>query len=189
MKTNNLAVFISGKGTNALNLIAFFKNSKSTAIGLVFCTKKNDILKKTCAERKIAFHFSDKKGGELELEQTRFLHLHHITFVVLAGYLKKISKSLILKFPNRIINLHPSLLPKYGGKGMFGKHIHQAVLEAKETYSGITIHYVNDAFDEGEIIAQFSIALTAGENLESLQLKISELEKKHFGEVIVKILK
>lgn len=188
MKTNKLAVFISGKGTNALNLISFFKNSKSTSIDLVFSTKENNILEKTCAERKIAFHFSDKKGEELELEQTQFLHLYQITFIVLAGYLKKISKSLIELYPNQIINLHPSLLPKHGGKGMYGKYVHQAVLDAKETYSGITIHYVNDAFDEGQIIAQFSIALSCNETPESLNLKIRGLEKKHFGAVIAQIL-
>ena len=188
MKTNKLAIFISGKGSNALNLISFLKNSKSTSIELVFSTKENNVLKKTCAERKIAFHFSDKKGEELELEQTRFLHLHRITFIVLAGYLKKISKSLIALYPNKIINLHPSLLPKHGGKGMYGQHVHQAVLEAKESYSGITIHYVNDAFDEGQIIAQFSIALSCNETSESLNLKIRGLEKKHFGAVIAQIL-
>ncbi len=188
MKTNKLAIFISGKGTNALNLISFFKNSKSTSIELVFSTKENDILKKTCTERKIAFHFSDKKGEELELEQKQFLNLHQITFIVLAGYLKKISKSLTALYPYKILNLHPSLLPKHGGKGMYGQHVHQAVLEAKETYSGITIHYVNDAFDEGQIIAQFSIALSCNETPESLNLKIRGLEKKHFGAVIAQIL-
>ncbi len=189
MKTNKLAVFISGKGTNALNLISFFKNSKNTKIGLIFSTKENNILQKTCADKKIAFHFSDKKGEELELEQTQFLHLYQITFIVLAGYLKKISKSLIELYSNQIINLHPSLLPKHGGKGMYGKYVHQAVLAAKETYSGITIHYVNKKYDQGRMIAQYSVDIDSNETLESLEKKIHDLELLYLPIVLVSILK
>ena len=189
MKTNKLAVFISGKGTNALNLISFFKNSKNTKIGLIFSTKENNILQKTCADKKIAFHFSDKKGEELELEQTQFLHLYQITFIVLAGYLKKISKSLIELYSNQIINLHPSLLPKHGGKGMYGKYVHQAVLDAKETYSGITIHYVNKKYDQGRMIAQYSVDIDSNETLESLEKKIHDLELLYLPIVLVSILK
>jgi phosphoribosylglycinamide formyltransferase 1 len=188
MKTNNLAVFISGKGTNALNIISFFQNSKSTTVRLVFSTKENEQIQKVCKEKNIVFYYSKKIKSDLEEEQANLCMVNNISLIVLAGYLKQIPESLIKLYPNKIINLHPSLLPKYGGKGMYGKYVHQAVLEAKEAYSGITIHYVNDAFDDGAIIAQFSIALLKNETLESLELKIRALEKEHFASIIAKIL-
>ncbi len=109
--------------------------------------------------------------------------------IVLAGFLKRIPPELIVHYPKNIINIHPSLLPKFGGKGMYGIHVHQAVIEAKERVSGITIHYVNEEFDKGEHIAQFSTTLSPDETSDSLAVKIHELEMKHFPIVIEELLK
>ena len=189
METTNIAVFISGKGSNALNLIAFFKNSKQGQIPLVFATKKNKALEKICKLNNITFHFSNKIGAELEKEQINLCNLKSISWIVLAGYLKQIPPSIISLFPNRIINIHPSLLPKFGGKGMYGVNVHLAVLEAKEKTSGISIHYVNEKYDQGLQIAQYKIDLDLEETLETLKKKIHYLELLYFPLVLEELLK
>ena len=132
----------------------------------------------------IEFHFSVKKGIELEKDQVQLCTSKSISWVVLAGYLKQIPPSFIALFPNRIINIHPSLLPKFGGKGMYGINVHRAVLAAKESKSGITIHYVTEEFDKGEIIAQYNLDLDLEETLETLEKKIHELELRYFPIVL-----
>jgi phosphoribosylglycinamide formyltransferase-1 len=113
---------------------------------------------------------------------------HTVTHVILAGYLKLIPAAFIAKYPNRIINIHPALLPNYGGKGMYGDHVHRAVLENKESHSGITIHVVNEQFDEGRFLAQFNCELSENETLETLRQKIHYLEYSYFPVVIEKTL-
>ena len=189
MNTTNIAIFISGKGSNALNLITYFKNSEQFKICLIFATKENPELERSCAINTIAFHFSSKNGLELEKDQIQLCLANSISWVVLAGYLKQISPSFIALFPNRIINIHPSLLPKFGGKGMYGINVHRAVLAAKESKSGITIHYVTEEFDKGEIIAQYNLDLEEDETLETLETKIHELELHYFPMVLEEVLK
>jgi phosphoribosylglycinamide formyltransferase-1 len=113
-----------------------------------------------------------------------FLKLEKVEWIVLAGFLRKIPMNLIQAYPQRIINLHPSLLPKYGGKGMYGSRVHKAVLNNKEPKSGISIHLVNEEFDQGKLIAQFSCKLETEDDLETLEQKIQELEHHHFPRVI-----
>ena len=108
--------------------------------------------------------------------------------VVLAGFLFKIPENIVRAFPNKIINIHPALLPKFGGKGMYGKHVHQAVFDNKETETGITIHYVNEHYDEGNIIAQFKINLTETDTPDTIEQKVRELEIEHFPKVIHQLL-
>lgn len=189
MNTTNIALFISGKGSNALNLITYFKNSEQFKICLIFATKENPELERSCAVNTIEFHFSVKNGIELEKAQVQLCTLKSISWVVLAGYLKQIPPSFIALFPNRIINIHPSLLPKFGGKGMYGLNVHRAVLAKKECKSGITIHYVTEEFDRGEIIAQYNLDLEEDETLETLETKIHELELHYFPMVLEEVLK
>ena len=111
-----------------------------------------------------------------------------VDWIVLAGWLRLIPTSLIEEYPNRIVNIHPALLPKFGGKGMYGKHVHKAVKAANESESGISIHYVNEKFDEGEIIAQFSTALKPEDSPEDIEHKVRELELKHYASAIEKLV-
>jgi phosphoribosylglycinamide formyltransferase-1 len=113
---------------------------------------------------------------------------YDINFIVLAGFLKKIPEELIQKFPEKIVNIHPSLLPKFGGKGMYGDYVHRAVLEANEKESGITIHLVNEEYDKGKILAQFSVPILPDETVETLREKIKKLEHTHLPRVIQTLL-
>jgi len=119
----------------------------------------------------------------------RILKTLQVDLIVLAGFLWLVPQSLLRSFPNKIINLHPALLPKYGGKGMYGDHVHNAVLENKEEESGITIHFVNEQFDEGEIIHQSKFKIEPGDNLEMIKFKGQQLEHQHFPKVIENLLK
>ena len=108
--------------------------------------------------------------------------------VVLAGFLLKVPKSLVLAFPNRIVNVHPALLPKFGGKGMYGKHVHRAVIDAQEVESGITIHYVNERYDDGAIIFQAKCDVDENDDVRALEKKVRALEHKHYAKIIDQII-
>ena len=187
MAKQRLSLFISGKGTNAINLIHYFKNSTDLEVAAVLSTKANERVESLCKEEEISYEsFTQKTIEALDLMQ--FCEKHKTNWVVLAGFLKKIPEELVHKYPNKIINLHPSLLPKFGGKGMYGMHVHTAVVEAKEQKSGISIHFVNEEFDKGEIISQFETELSSDETPESLAAKIHDLEMTHFPEVVERVV-
>ena len=134
----------------------------------------NPELEKLCASEKISFLHVDKNQSSNADYLLETCLKHDINCVVLAGFLKKIPEKLIQHYPDRIVNIHPSLLPKFGGKGMYGDHVHRAVLEAKEEESGITIHLVNEEYDKGKILAQFSLAIESTETVESMREKIKK---------------
>jgi len=182
------AIFISGKGTNALNLMRYFHNHENVRIALIFSTRENELIEKESRYFDIAYKVSAINTGLWEDMAIKYCDDQKIDFLVLAGFLKKIPMNLIEKFPNRIVNIHPSLLPKFGGKGMYGNYVHDAVIQATEKKSGITIHFVNEEFDKGKIIAQFEIELTEKETVESLSNKIHVLEMEHFPLVLEKLL-
>ena len=182
------AIFISGKGTNALNLMRYFHNHENVRIALIFSTRENELIEKESRYFDIAYKVSAINTGLWEDMAIKYCDDQKIDFLVLAGFLKKIPINLIEKFPNRIVNIHPSLLPKFGGKGMYGNYVHDAVIQATEKKSGITIHFVNEEFDKGKIIAQFEIELTEKETVESLSNKIHVLEMEHFPLVLEKLL-
>jgi phosphoribosylglycinamide formyltransferase-1 len=187
MAKQRLSLFISGKGTNAINIIHYFKDSRQVEVVAILSTKENEKVKKLCLDEGIAFDsFTQKTIEALELIQ--FCENHKTNWIILAGFLKKVPEELVHHFPNKIINLHPALLPKFGGKGMYGMHVHNAVIEANEPQSGITIHFVNEEFDKGEIIAQFETKIDIKETAESLAEKIHDLEMNHFPEVIERIV-
>ncbi len=189
MNTNtnkNLAIFASGTGSNALKIIEHLKG-KSVNI-YVFSNKKNaPVIEKARAQNVTATYFN---RAEFQDSQQLLAHLKglKIDLVVLAGFLWKIPDHIISAFPQQMINLHPSLLPKYGGKGMYGAKVHQAVLEAGEQKSGITIHYVNEYYDDGEILLQAETDITMGETPESLAQKIHHLEHHHLPVLVEKLL-
>ena len=187
MPKQRIALFISGKGTNAINLIDYFKESENVAIVSVLSTKENEVLELICSET--AIHFERFPNRNLEsAELLHFCKEKNVDWIVLAGFLKKIPEELVQVYLNRIINIHPSLLPDFGGKGMYGMRVHQAVIEAKATKSGITIHFVNEEFDKGKCIAQFETQITEEDTPITLALKIHELEMIHFPKTVEQIV-
>jgi phosphoribosylglycinamide formyltransferase 1 len=179
-----IAVFSSGNGTNAENLIEFFKSSPSAEVKLLVTNNSKAGVIGRGKRRGIPV-FIFPKDYFLDGEKlAKWLISNHIDLIVLAGFLLKIPPALIKAFDERIVNIHPSLLPKYGGKGMFGDHVHKAVIDAGDHESGITIHLVNEEYDKGEILAQFSIPVLGLKDSKLLAQKIHELEHKNFPVVV-----
>ena len=189
MKKNiKIAILISGTGSNAIEIMKYFDHHEKIKVEKLLSNKINEAIKSRCKKFDVRFEMLDNNKVSNTSYLISKISNNEIDYVILAGYLKKIPKGFIRHFPNKIINLHPSLLPKYGGKGMYGANVHKAVLNANEKESGITIHFVNEEFDKGKIIAQFNFLIQRGENLETIQKKIQELEHKNFSEVIEKVL-
>jgi phosphoribosylglycinamide formyltransferase-1 len=182
----NIAVFVSGAGSNAKNLIHFF--SQKQTIKLILSEKSNPVLEKLCIDANIRFLQIDKVQSTDADFLIEICHQHKIQLIVLAGFLKKIPEKLIQQFPEQIVNIHPSLLPKFGGKGMYGDHVHNAVIESQEKESGITIHLVNEEYDKGKILSQFSVPVAQNETVETLREKIRELEHTYLPQVIHTLL-
>jgi phosphoribosylglycinamide formyltransferase 1 len=184
---NRIAIFASGSGSNAENLIQFFKNDKKNQIVAVYCNKSDaGVLGRAKRLNVPSFIFSKKEMLDgLVLKQ---LKKDQINFIVLAGFLLQLPKEIIEKYHHTIVNIHPALLPKYGGKGMYGMYVHQAVKENNETETGITIHYVNENYDEGAIIFQKSVAVLPSDTPESIAHKIHELEYEYFPSVVKNLL-
>jgi len=183
-----IAIFISGAGSNAKNLIHYFSQNTEVEISFVISEKINLELEQLCNLNEISFI----QPAKYQVSDPNYLIKtcldYDINFIVLAGFLKKIPEELIQKFPEKIVNIHPSLLPKFGGKGMYGDYVHRAVLEANEKESGITIHLVNEEYDKGKILAQFSVPILPEETEETLREKIKKLEHTHLPRVIQTLL-
>ena len=185
----NIAIFVSGSGTNCENLIKYFANSERVRCVLVV-SNKPDAFALTRAER---LGVETAVAPKPQLNDPDFmmplLSDHHIDFIVLAGFLPLVPDFLIEAFPRRIINIHPALLPKYGGKGMWGHHVHEAVKAAGETETGMTVHWVTPVCDAGEIIAQFKVALSPDDTVDDIAEKEHQLEMAHFPKVVEEIIK
>lgn len=188
MSKVKLAIFISGKGSNALNIIKYFKGNDAVEVALVLSNKKDaqglESAQKLGVNTVVFNNETFKKSGEIDT----YLRSLSIDFIVLAGFLRQIPADLVDSFKNKIVNIHPSLLPKFGGKGMFGKHVHKAVLDSNETESGISIHYVSNEYDEGKILFQKSTTIEVGETVNSLTAKIQVLEHAYFPVIIEKTI-
>jgi phosphoribosylglycinamide formyltransferase-1 len=184
----NIAIFISGAGSNAKNLIHYFSQNTEVKISFVISEKINPELEQLCNLHEISFIQPAKYQVSAPDYLIKTCLDYDINFIVLAGFLKKIPEELIQKFPEKIVNIHPSLLPKFGGKGMYGDYVHLAVLEANEKESGITIHLVNEEYDKGKILAQFSVPILPDETVETLREKIKKLEHTHLPRVIQTLL-
>jgi phosphoribosylglycinamide formyltransferase-1 len=180
----NIAIFASGSGTNAENIIKYFSNKNIARVRLVLSNRREAFVLKRAASNNVKtlfferneFYNSDKVMDSL-------LH-ERIDFVVLAGFLWLVPDNILRKYEGRIVNIHPALLPSHGGKGMYGERVHRSVIESHEPESGITIHYVNQKYDEGDIIFQARCRVDPSDTPDSLAARIHELEYKHFPKVI-----
>lgn len=188
-QTQHIAIFASGAGSNALKIIQHFQDNTEIKIALIVCNKPNAGVLKIADDYHIPTLLIEKEAFFKGNAYVPELKKHDINFIVLAGFLWKVPDTLIKHFENKIINIHPALLPKYGGKGMYGMNVHQAVIDNQETESGITIHYVNNHYDEGEMIFQAKCLISQNDTPESLAEKIHQLEHKHFPLVIEDLLK
>lgn len=184
MKSTKIALFASGNGTNAVNLIQYFNQHPSIEVGVLLVNKPDAPVIAKAEALGIETIYFDNEAFENGLTVLQELDYRQISWIILAGFLRKIPLNLIHGYPNRIINIHPSLLPKFGGKGMYGIHVHKAVVEAKEPTSGISIHFVNEHFDEGKLIAQFETAITPTDTPEDVAAKIHQLEAEHFPYIV-----
>jgi phosphoribosylglycinamide formyltransferase-1 len=182
-----IIVFASGSGTNAENIIKYFSNIEIAKVVSIFTNNASAKVIERAKNHQIPVEIFEK--SEL-LERNVLQKIQEIDpdLIVLAGFLLKFPENIIEEYPNKIINIHPALLPKYGGKGMYGMHIHRAIVNNKEKETGISIHYVNENYDEGGIIFQQNVLLTEEDTPETVAEKIHELEQKHFPEIIHRIL-
>lgn len=183
-----IAIFASGTGSNTQKIIDYFKNSRTVKIALIVCNKpgagvlniaKNENIPSLLIEKDRFFH------GDAYIDE---LNRHNISFIVLAGFLWKIPPNLIMAFKGRIINIHPALLPSYGGKGMYGNRVHEAVIAAKEKESGISIHYVDEIYDHGATIFQATCPVLETDTADSLAQRIHQLEHEHYPKVIDELM-
>ena len=183
-RLTNIAIFASGAGTNAQKIIDHFRNSSLAKVALVVCNKKKAGVLQIAENENIPSLVIDKEkflsgGGYVdELRQRK------IDFMVLAGFLWKIPGPLLQEYPKRIVNIHPALLPKFGGHGMYGSHVHEAVLAGQEVESGITIHYVDEHYDNGDIILQIKCPILDNDTPESLANRIHQLEHANYPLVV-----
>ncbi|WP_395803399.1 phosphoribosylglycinamide formyltransferase [Daejeonella sp.] len=184
-----IAIFASGSGSNAQKILEFFKKHPEAEVALVLSNNPEAYVLQRADNFEIPSHIFDKQEFYKSDDIVSLLKNLQIDLIVLAGFLWLIPENLISAFPNRIINIHPALLPKYGGKGMYGDKVHKAVLNAGEEESGITIHYVNEHFDEGEMIHQSRFKIEKGDDLEMIKFKGQQLEHLHYPKVVEQILK
>ena len=190
MITNNIniAILASGNGTNAQRIIEYFSNFNQVTFPFILTNKENAFVRHRAESLNIPSIYmpnSAIRNSEIIID---LFEKYKIKWIILAGYLLLVPKEVIKKFPNRIINIHPALLPKYGGKGMYGENVHKAVLENNESESGITIHYVNEKYDEGNIIFQKNCRIDRNENITSLSQKIHQLEYMYYPEVLKSLI-
>jgi phosphoribosylglycinamide formyltransferase-1 len=188
MKKVNIAIFVSGSGTNCENLIKYFADSERVCCALVV-SNKADVM---ALERAQRLNVPTAVAPKAQLNDPQvmlpLLSEYHIDFIVLAGFLPLVPEYLINAFPRRIVNLHPALLPKFGGKGMWGHHVHEAVKAAGETETGMTVHWVTPVCDGGEIIAQYRCSLSPDDTVNDIAEKEHLLEMEYFPQVVEKIL-
>ena len=185
----NIAIFVSGGGTNCENLIKYFAGSERVNCALVV-SNKFDAYALVRAER---LHVPTAVTPKADLNNPDvmlpLLKKYNIEFIVLAGFLPLVPNFLIDAYPHRIINIHPALLPKYGGKGMWGHHVHEAVKAAGETETGMTVHWVTPVCDAGEIIAQYKVAISPDDTADDIAEKEHQLEMKYFPKVVEEVIK
>lgn len=184
----NIAIFVSGNGTNCENIIKYFEHNPDINVNLVISNRADAYALKRAEKYSVPCKVLSKNEINDEQIILPILESFNIDFIVLAGFMLMFPEFLVNKFNNRTVNIHPSLLPKYGGKGMYGHHVHEAVKAAGETETGITIHFVSKVCDGGEIIAQFKTSLTPQDSVEDIEQKIHKLEQLHFPEVIENVI-
>lgn len=188
MGKKKIVIFASGSGTNAENIVLTFANSAEIEVNAIFCNNPKAGVIERAHRLNIPLVLFDKKQFYDEQVFSELLNRYNPDLIVLAGFLWLIPPYLVSTFTNRIINIHPALLPKFGGKGMYGHHVHEAVLLAKEKEHGITIHFVNEQYDEGNIIFQAKFQVQPTDDLEQISKNISKLEMQYYPIAIARIL-
>jgi phosphoribosylglycinamide formyltransferase 1 len=184
MNKTRIAIFASGSGSNALRLMEHFNHNPSAEVVLLLSNKIEAGALKHAADCGVPhLHFTNAEFRSA-LAVVESLHNHSVDIIVLAGFLLLIPHAIIEAYPDKIVNIHPALLPKYGGKGMYGHFVHEAVAAAGETESGITIHLVNSKYDEGRVLEQFRVALGESPSPASIEAKVRQLELQHFAPTI-----
>ena len=186
--SKNIAVLASGNGTNAENIIRYFQDSESVHIGLVLTNRETAFVMERARCLNVPSVYIPKEEWKEGMSVLALLRDRKIDFIVLAGFLARVPDCILHAYPNKIINIHPSLLPKFGGKGMYGNRVHEAVVAAGEKESGITIHYINEHFDEGKIIRQYKCPIWPGETAEQVAEKVHALEYEYYPQVIAELI-
>lgn len=181
---NKIAIFASGSGTNAENIIKTCKENKKFEISAIFSNNKDAYVVQRAINHNINHYIFSRPDFYENNHVIELLRSENIDFIVLAGFLWLIPEDLINLYPNKIINIHPALLPKYGGKGMYGMNVHKAIVENKEKETGITIHYVNKEYDKGNIIFQAKCNIDTSDTPDDVAKKVHELEYAHFPRII-----
>jgi phosphoribosylglycinamide formyltransferase-1 len=189
MIKKRLAIFASGSGTNALNLVHFFSKHPTIEIGILISNKKNAPVVNACESLGLDVFVLDNEKVNQGTALNSICQNQGIDFVVLAGYLRKIPDEFIAAYPRQIINIHPSILPNFGGAGMYGMRVHQAVKTAGKKKSGISIHLVNHEYDDGELIAQFYCPILPNDSIEEIAKKVQVLEHAYFPTVVENYIK
>lgn len=184
-----IAILASGSGTNAENIIKHFSKNEKIEVACVITNKSDAFVKNRAEKLNIECVYFSKNDFFESTNVIKYLIEKKVNFIVLAGFLLKIPQNIINLFPQNIINIHPALLPKFGGKGMYGDNVHKAVVENKEKETGITIHYVNENYDEGTIIFQAKCPVLESDNYEDVAKKVHALEYTHFPVIIENLLK
>jgi phosphoribosylglycinamide formyltransferase-1 len=183
-----IAIFASGKGSNADSLCSHLVNHTSIKVELILSDRKEAGVFAVAEKHHVQAIYLNKELLTHPDQVVALLKEHHIDVLVLAGYLKLVPNKWIAAYPGKVFNLHPALLPKFGGKGMYGMHVHRAVAAAGETETGITIHEVNEHYDEGKILFQARTAVEPTDSPERVAEKIAALEKEHFAKVIIEVV-
>ena len=185
----NIAIFASGNGSNAENIVNYFSTNKEIKVAMIISNRSDAYVHVRANKLGIpsfTFNKSDFDDGSVVLNK---MAEYEIGFIVLAGFLLKVPQSIMDTFPNRIINIHPALLPKYGGKGMYGDNVHNSVKNAGEVETGITIHYINENYDEGDIIFQAKCDVSDSDSPIDIANKVHLLEQEHFPKIIEETVK
>ncbi len=183
-----IVIFASGSGTNAENLIKFFHNRDNASVIQVLTNNPHAKVLDRCKTLQVSALSFNRVAFTKTDDVLNILKASRPDLIVLAGFLWKFPENILNMFPNKVINVHPALLPKYGGKGMYGMHVHEAIVANNEKETGITIHYVNEHYDEGTIIFQAKCEVTSTDTAEDVATKIHELEMEHFPKVVEKLL-
>lgn len=183
-----IAIFASGNGTNAQRISEYFSDNRNIEISIILSDRKDAYVLERAKNLHIPFRYFTKQEFYETDDILNLMNELEVDLIVLAGFLKLVPAKLIQAFPNKIINIHPALLPKFGGKGMYGSRVHEAVIAAQEQQSGITIHFVNEHFDEGATIFQATCDIALHDTPETLAQKIHLLEYEHFPKVIEQLL-
>jgi phosphoribosylglycinamide formyltransferase-1 len=183
-----IAIFASGSGTNAENIIGYFSTKNSAKVTLVLSNRRDAFVLERATRLKIPWYFFDQSKFYDTGEVLDCLLKNGIDLIVLAGFLWLVPGDILKQYNRKIINIHPALLPKYGGKGMYGERVHRAVIENGDKISGITIHFVNESYDKGDIIFQERCKVDPSDTPDSLAMKIHSLEYQHYPRVIEEMI-